>query len=79
MGIIYWILIGGASGWLAGKIWKGGSFGLLTNVILGIIGSVVGGWAFGLLGISTSSGMLGSLITSVVGALIVLYIAKLFR
>lgn len=79
MGFLYFIIIGALAGWLAGKIMKGGGFGLLINIVLGIIGGVVGGWVFGLLGISTGDGMLGSLITSLAGAVMVLYVARLIK
>ncbi|MEM9687576.1 MAG: hypothetical protein AAF934_11745 [Bacteroidota bacterium] len=42
-GLLYSLLIGAIAGWLAGKIMKGGGFGLLINIILGVIGGVVGG------------------------------------
>ena len=60
MSFIYFIIIGAIAGWLAGKIMKGGGFGLVMNMVLGIIGGVVGGWVFGLLGISADGGLIGS-------------------
>ena len=67
MGFIWSIIIGIVAGYLAGKIMRGGGFGIIVNLILGIIGGVLGGWVFSLLGIS-AGGILGSLITSTVGA-----------
>ncbi len=67
MNFLWYILIGVLSGFVAGKLMRGGGFGLIVNLIVGIIGGVLGGWLFGLLGISTV-GIIGSLITSVVGA-----------
>ena len=67
MSVIWYIIIGIVSGFIAGKIMRGGGFGLLINLLVGIIGGLLGGWVFGLLGIATG-GILGSLITSVVGA-----------
>ena len=72
-------MIGALAGWLAGNIMKGGGFGLLLNIILGIVGGVVGGWVFGILGISSDGGFIGSLITSLVGAVVVLFVAGLFK
>ena len=46
MGLLYSLLIGAIAGWLAGKIMKGGGFGLLINIILGIVGGAVGNWLF---------------------------------
>ena len=79
MSFIYYIIIGAIAGWLAGKIMKGGGFGLVMNMVLGIIGGVVGGWVFGLLGLSASGGTLGSLVTSVVGAVLILYVGRLIK
>ncbi len=77
MGFLWFIIIGIVAGFAAGKIMTGGGFGLLVNLILGIIGGVLGGWIFMLLGIATG-GIIGSLITATVGAIVVLWIASLF-
>ena len=79
MSLLYFILIGAVAGWLAGQIMKGGGFGLLVNIILGIIGGAVGGWLFGQLGISAGGGLSGSLITATVGAVAVLFVAGVFK
>ena len=60
MSVIWYIIIGIVSGFIAGKIMRGGGFGLLINLLVGIIGGLLGGWVFGLLGIATG-GILGSL------------------
>lgn len=73
MSFIWYILIGIVSGAVAGKLMRGGGFGLIVNLVVGIIGGVLGGWLFGILGIHTSS-IIGSLITSVVGAIFLLWI-----
>ena len=74
MNFIWYILIGILAGYFAGKIMRGGGFGLLVNLLLGIIGGVLGGWVFALLGLA-ATGIIGSLITSVVGAILFLWIA----
>lgn len=79
MSFIYFIIIGGIAGWLAGKIMKGGGFGLVMNIVLGIIGSMVGGWVFSFFGISTDGGTIGSLVTALVGAVLILYVARLIK
>lgn len=78
MGFLWYIIIGIAAGFLTGKIMRGGGFGVIINLILGIAGGVLGGWAFGLLGIA-ASGIIGSLITATVGAILMLWIASLFN
>ncbi len=79
MDFLYFIIVGGIAGWLAGQIMKGGSFGLITNIILGIIGGVVGGWLLGVAGVSIGGGLMGSIITSAIGAIAVIFIAGLFK
>jgi len=72
------LAIGAVAGWLAGVILKGGGFGLLVNIVIGILGAVVGGFAFGLLGIS-AGGILGSIITATVGAVLLLVIVGILK
>ncbi|RSK41468.1 GlsB/YeaQ/YmgE family stress response membrane protein [Mangrovimonas spongiae] len=79
MSLLYALSIGAIAGWLAGKLMKGGGFGVLMNIILGIIGGIVGNWAFGALGISISDGIIGDVITGAIGAIIILFIAGLFK
>lgn len=76
MSFIWYIIIGTVSGAVAGKLMRGGGFGLVINLVVGIIGGVLGGWLFSLIGITTSS-IIGSLITSVVGAIFLLWIVGL--
>ena len=69
MGFLLYIIIGIISGFVAGKIMRGGGFGILVNLVVGIIGGLLGGWLFSLLGIY-SWGIIGNLITSVIGAIV---------
>lgn len=73
MELIYFLLIGLIAGWLAGKITKGRGFGILRNIVIGVIGAMLGGFVFSLLGLS-ATGTLGSIVTATVGALLLLYI-----
>jgi uncharacterized membrane protein YeaQ/YmgE (transglycosylase-associated protein family) len=77
-GFIGWLIIGGIAGWLAGKLMKGGGFGVVVNILLGIVGSVVGGWLFGVLGIAVG-GLVGSLASATVGAIALLALVSLFK
>ncbi len=78
MDFIWYILLGALTGFIAGKIMRGGGFGFIINTLLGIAGGVIGGWVFGLFGLG-SKGLIGSLIISVVGAVIIIWIANLFK
>jgi uncharacterized membrane protein YeaQ/YmgE (transglycosylase-associated protein family) len=79
--LIVALLIGGAAGWLAGRIMKSKSEGVVWNIILGLVGGFFGGWLFGLLGLtSESSSWLGSIITATVGAILLIWLnRKLFK
>ncbi len=78
MGIIGSIIIGCLAGFCAGKLMKGGGFGLVMNLVLGLFGGVVGGWLFSLLNISWG-GTLGQLGTAIVGAVFILWVASLLK
>lgn len=75
MHILWFLLIGLCAGWLAGKVMKGNSFGLLGNLIVGVIGALIGGFLFGQLGVSTN-GLFGELLSATVGAIILLWILR---
>jgi uncharacterized membrane protein YeaQ/YmgE (transglycosylase-associated protein family) len=76
-GLIGWILIGLIAGWLAGKIARGRGFGCITDIILGLVGSLLGGWIFMKLGVF-GGGFLYSLAAATLGAVILVSIAHLF-
>jgi uncharacterized membrane protein YeaQ/YmgE (transglycosylase-associated protein family) len=78
MDILWFLLIGLCAGWLAGKVVKGSDFGLLGDLIVGVIGALIGGFLFGRLGIS-QNGLLGALLAATVGAIILLLILRFIR
>ncbi len=75
--LIYFLLIGLAAGWLAGKLMEGHSFGLLGNLVVGVIGAILGGFLFRLVGLLTI-GLLGNLISATVGAILLLFMLQKF-
>jgi len=76
--LVIFLLVGVAAGWLAGRIMKGGGFGLFGDMVVGVIGAFLGGWLFGLLGIS-AGGLLGLLVTAFVGAVVLLFLLRLVK
>lgn len=75
MSIIGWIILGLLSGWIASKIVNNKGSGLIIDIVLGIVGSLVGGWIFSILGAVPVTGFnLWSLFVSVVGAVVVLVV-----
>jgi uncharacterized membrane protein YeaQ/YmgE (transglycosylase-associated protein family) len=78
MGIIAFLIIGAVAGWLAGKIMRGGGFGIIGNMVVGIVGAVIGGFILSFVGI-TAGGWIGSIITATIGALVLLFLVGLIK
>lgn len=74
-GLISWIVVGLIAGWLAGKVMKGGGYGVVADIVLGILGGIVGGWVFGILGLH-AGGLVGSIVVAFVGAVILVWIVR---
>lgn len=72
LGIIGWIVIGGIAGWIAEQV-TGSNHGLLTNILVGIAGGVVGGFLANMLQLQFAGGLLSSLVVATVGAVGVLF------
>ena len=72
------LAIGAVAGLLAGVIMKGGGFGLLGDIVIGIIGAFIGGFLFSLLGIS-AGGLIGQIITATVGAVVLICVLRLIK
>jgi len=79
MSIIAWIVIGLIAGWLAGMIMHGG-YGLIGDLILGVLGAIIGGWVTGLVfGRDMVTGFnIETLVVAVVGAIVLIAISRLF-
>jgi uncharacterized membrane protein YeaQ/YmgE (transglycosylase-associated protein family) len=75
--VIVWLIVGLIAGWLAGKVSRGRGFGCLANIILGLIGAILGGWIFTKLGIF-GGGLIYSIAAATLGAVILVAIARLF-
>jgi uncharacterized membrane protein YeaQ/YmgE (transglycosylase-associated protein family) len=78
-GILAWLIIGAIAGWLAGVLVKGGGFGVLVDILVGIVGAFIGGWLAGAMGIGIGGGMIASIVTATIGAVILLVILRLIK
>lgn len=78
MSFLLFLLIGAIAGWLAGVIMKGGGYGLIGDIVVGVIGGFIGGWLFGWLGFAPGVGLIGSIVTALVGAIVLIGILRLF-
>jgi uncharacterized membrane protein YeaQ/YmgE (transglycosylase-associated protein family) len=75
-GLIAWLLVGLVAGWLAGQFMKGGGYGLIGDIIMGIIGAFVGGLLFSFLLPGSSVGLLGSIIVAFIGAVVLIALVR---
>ena len=78
MYLVWEIVIGILAGYLAGKIMRGRGYGVLIDLLLGIVGSILGGMIFGLLGLY-ASGIIGQLVVATAGAVLLIYIVRRLR
>jgi len=76
---IVFLVIGGVAGWLAGLILKGGGFGVVGNIIVGILGALLGGWLFKALKLSIGGEWVGPIVTATVGAVVLLFVIGLIK
>jgi uncharacterized membrane protein YeaQ/YmgE (transglycosylase-associated protein family) len=77
--ILIILLVGAIAGWLAGLIVRGTGFGLIGDIIIGIIGAFIAGWLFPRLGVHLMSGIIGSILNATIGAVILLLVIRLIR
>jgi uncharacterized membrane protein YeaQ/YmgE (transglycosylase-associated protein family) len=76
--LIWWIVVGLIAGWAAGKIMRGGGYGPLMDIVLGIVGAVVGGWLMGAIGIY-AGGLIGSIVIAIIGAIFLIWLSRLIK
>ena len=74
-----WIIMGAIAGILAGLIVKGYGFGLAGNIVVGIVGSVIGGWLFSMVGVFPGTGATGAIVSATIGAIILLLVIELIQ
>ena len=77
-GIVWWIVVGLIAGWAAGKIMKGGGYGVIADIVLGILGAIIGGWVVGWLGFGRG-GLIWSILVAILGAVILIWITRLLK
>lgn len=76
--LIWFLVIGLAAGWLAGKIMRGAGYGLIGDLVVGVVGAFLGAWIFGLLHIA-AGGLIGLLVTAFVGAIVLIWLLRLLK
>jgi len=67
------------AGWLAGQLVKGGGFGVVGDIIVGVVGALIGGFLFSTLGVSLGAGLLGSIVVATIGAVLLIFLLRLIK
>lgn len=78
MGLLWFLIVGAAAGWIANQLMDRDRSGLLGNLGLGIVGAMIGGPLLGLLGLR-AGGLVGSLVTATIGAVVLIWIVRKLR
>lgn len=79
MSLLWFLVVGLVAGWLAGVLVKGGGFGLIGDLVIGVVGAFVGGFLFRTLGVSAGGGLIGSIVVATIGAVVLLVIVRLIK
>ncbi|HUZ66483.1 MAG TPA: GlsB/YeaQ/YmgE family stress response membrane protein [Beijerinckiaceae bacterium] len=77
--LIVWLIVGALAGWIAGLVVRGGGFGLIGDIFVGIIGSIIAGWLLPRLGFHVGTRFLASVVDAAIGAIILLLVIRLIR
>ena len=78
-GILVILFVGLVAGWLAGKVVRGTGFGIIGDIIVGILGAFIAGWLFPRLGFHLGVGLVEEILFSAIGAIVLLLIVRLIR
>jgi uncharacterized membrane protein YeaQ/YmgE (transglycosylase-associated protein family) len=77
--LLVWLIVGAIAGWLAGVVVSGGGFGIIGDIIVGIVGAFVAGWLFPKFGIHLAVGLVGIILDAAIGAIVLLLVIRLIR
>ena len=77
--LLIWLIVGAIAGWIAGAVVRGGGFGLVGDIVVGIVGAFIAGWLFPEPGIALAAGIVGTIIEAANGAIILLLIVRRIR
>jgi uncharacterized membrane protein YeaQ/YmgE (transglycosylase-associated protein family) len=79
MNLLWFLIVGLIAGWLAGVLVKGGGFGVIGDIVVGVVGAFIGGFLFSTLGVSSGGGLLGSIIVATIGAVVLIFLVRLIK
>jgi uncharacterized membrane protein YeaQ/YmgE (transglycosylase-associated protein family) len=78
MHLLWFLIVGIVAGWIAGQVMRGSGYGMVGDLVVGVIGAFVGGFLFGVFGIF-AGGLIGRLITATIGAVVFVYLVRLIK
>jgi uncharacterized membrane protein YeaQ/YmgE (transglycosylase-associated protein family) len=79
MNLIWFLIVGLIAGWLAGILVKGGGFGLVGDLVVGVVGAFIGGFLFSFLGLWPNGGLIGSIVVATIGAVVLLVVVRAIK
>lgn len=79
MNLLWFLIVGLIAGWLAGVLVKGGGFGVIGDIVVGVVGAFIGGFLFSTFGVSSGGGLLGSIIVASIGAVVLIFLVRLIK
>jgi uncharacterized membrane protein YeaQ/YmgE (transglycosylase-associated protein family) len=79
MNLLWFLIVGLIAGWLAGVLVKGGGFGVIGDIVVGVVGAFIGGFLFSTLGVASGGGLLGSIIVATIGAVVLIFLVRLIK
>jgi uncharacterized membrane protein YeaQ/YmgE (transglycosylase-associated protein family) len=79
MNFLWFLIVGLVAGWLAGVLVKGGGFGVVGDLVVGVIGACLGGFLFSTFRVSAGGGLIGSIVVATIGAVVLLFIVRLIK
>ncbi len=77
--LLVFLVIGGVAGWLAGLLVKGFGYGLIGNIVIGVVGAFIAGWIFPTLGISLGTGIVAAILHATIGATVLLLLIRVLK
>jgi len=73
-----WLVVGLIAGWAAGKIMKGSGYGVVMDIVLGIVGAMVGGWIMAILGLYAGN-LIGAILVAIFGAVFLIWLSRVIK
>ena len=77
-GLLAWLIVGLVAGFLASRMMRGGGYGIIGDIVVGVVGAFIGGWVSGFLGFGGSYGLIGSIVIAFIGACLLIAILHAF-